>query len=226
MSNQLYNLVIVAHPDDETIYFSAPILKDRSHPWKVICITNGNADGNGDQRLQQFEQACQKLKVDKFERWDFPDIYENRIDIERLYSELSELEAPLKLYTHGVIGEYGHPHHQDISYAVHKVFSSSSQVLSVSYNAFPDQVLKLTQEEYNLKTEILSKIYADEIEKFANLVPATAIDSYTEVSFSEVEAIYKFLASGESLSEDKLDKYKWLYHHIVKTLGTPNKRLF
>lgn len=226
MSNQLYNLVIVAHPDDETIYFSAPLLKDRSHPWKVICITNGDADGKGKTRLIEFEKACQMLKVDHFERWDYPDLYDQRIDVDKLCKDLNELEAPLKLYTHGVVGEYGHPHHQDISYAAHKVFSNISQVFSVSYNTFPDQVLKLSQEEYNLKTDILSGVYADEINKFAHLVPATAIDSYSIVSLKEVELIYNFLTKSTPLSEDDLDKYKWLYNHITKTLNNPSKRLF
>jgi LmbE family N-acetylglucosaminyl deacetylase len=226
MTDKLYNLVIVAHPDDETIYFTAPILKDKTHPWRVICITNGNADGNGHSRSKQFEDACIKLGVDNFEQWDYPDIYEERLDVNKIIMELSEFEIPLTVYTHGVIGEYGHPHHQDVSYAVHKVFSKECRVVSVSYNTFPDDILKLTEEEYTLKTEILSKVYHSEINRFANLVPATAIDSYVEVHLKEVEAIYNFLTHKVELDISCLDKYKWLANHIIETLGSKNKRLF
>lgn len=226
MTVELYNLIIVAHPDDETIYFSGPLMKNRDYPWKVICITNGNADGNGKARLEQFEKACIELKVEEFERWDYPDIFEERLDTNRLIEEFLKLKAPLNVYTHGIIGEYSHPHHQDVSYAVHKAFYRESKVLSVSYNTYPDEVIELSKEDFTLKTHILSQIYADEMNRFLHLVPATPIDTFSIVELTEVEAIYNFLTQQKNLNIEELEKYKWLYEHIKLALATPNKRLF
>ena len=226
MIDKLYNLIIVAHPDDETIYFTGPLLQNRTYPWKVICVTNGNADGNGLSRQKDFQQACTKLNVESFEHWDYPDVFEQRLDVNKLINDLSKFNCVHLVYTHGVIGEYGHPHHQDVSFAVHKAFCKKTKVFSICHNNYPDEIIKLTKDEFDLKTDILTKIYHNEMNRFLNLVPATTIESFCEVSLQEVEAIYTFLSQKGPLDVDLLDKYKWLVNHIKEALATSNKRLF
>ena len=36
-----YNLLGVAHPDDETIFFGGLLQVYRRRPWKVVCVTDG-----------------------------------------------------------------------------------------------------------------------------------------------------------------------------------------
>ena len=121
MSKQKYSLLVVAHPDDEAIFFAGLLMNQRSLPWKVICITDGNADQAGASRAEQFKKSCSLLKV-KFEQWDFADKFEVRLDTQELVKRLSQIEKPAVVYTHGILGEYGHPHHQDVSLAVHRTF--------------------------------------------------------------------------------------------------------
>lgn len=226
MSASSYNLVIVAHPDDESIYFSGLIMQKRILPWRVICVTDGGADGQSAARMDQLKRACEGLKVDMIERWDYPDIFEKRLDTDQLSRKLEKLQKPNQIYTHGILGEYGHPHHQDVSYAVHKAWSQNVDVYSIAYNCFPDVKIELSQSDYDLKTYILSKIYASEINRFVNLVPGTSYEGFAMVEWNEVQAIYQTLTIKESLNVEKLKKYKWLAKHIQTTLSHPKDRIF
>ena len=95
MSKKKYALLVVAHPDDESIFFSGLLLNERKLPWKVICVTDGNADLAGSKRADQFKVACQLLKV-KSEQWNFPDKFEARLNTEKLMKKLTELEGANK----------------------------------------------------------------------------------------------------------------------------------
>ncbi|NNJ97329.1 MAG: PIG-L family deacetylase [Gammaproteobacteria bacterium] len=226
MSTSSHNLVIVAHPDDESIYFSGLMRQMRTLPWKVICVTDGDADGAADRRMNQLERACESLKVDSIEHWDYPDIFEKRLDVDHLSKKLEKLQKQNQIYTHGILGEYGHPHHQDVSYVVHKVWSKKVDVYSIAYNCFPDMKIELTQRDYDLKTYVLSEIYGSEINRFANLVPGTSCEGFAKVEWDEVQAIYRALTTKESLNVEKLNKYRWLAKHIQTTLSQPKDRLF
>lgn len=122
-----YNLVVVAHPDDETIFFGGLLQAYRRRPWKVICATDGNADGMGVQRRQDFQRACDALKVQNCEMWDFPDRFENRLDIDRLAERLKQ-ETASEIFTHGVLGEYGHPHPRRLSSGSPRVLAQTQGV--------------------------------------------------------------------------------------------------
>lgn len=226
MSASSHNLVIVAHPDDESIYFSGLMMQNRDHPWRVICVTDGGADGHADRRLDQLKRACESLAVDALEHWNFPDIFEKRLEISQLSKKLDELQKPHQVYTHGIIGEYGHPHHQDVSYAVHKVWSQKVDVYSTAYNCFPDKIIDLAESDYDHKTYILAEIYGSEINRFAHLVPGTSCEGFAKVEWTEVQAIYQALTTKEALNIEMLDKYKWLAKHIQTTLSHPKYRLF
>lgn len=216
-------LIIVAHPDDETLFFSGLLQSSPQYTYKVICVTNGNADGMGEKRAKQFSDACHKQGA-LFEQWDFPDIYENRLDQVQLQAKLKELTPCSKIYTHGIIGEYGHPHHQDVSFAVHKVFGDKTY--SIAHNCYPDEILNLTEEQFKLKEEILSTIYLSETIRFSNIVPANFSEGYTKIGFEEVEAIYHFVTGQSSLDESKLKHYFWIREHLKEVFGTSFKRMF
>ncbi len=214
--NSNFNLLVIAHPDDETIFFSG--LLQTLKPWHVICVTDGNADGQGHKRTKQFEKALNLQKVSSFEQWDFLDIYHKRLSIPKLVERLKGYR-PQSVFTHGIVGEYGHPHHQDVSMAVHKTFKDVS---SVAYNCYPDLTLKLTQKQFELKAKILSKIYFSETERFANFLPATSIESFAKLSFKEVESIYLHFTKKKPLKN--LDKYEWFKPYLAKK--TISKRPF
>ena len=107
-------LVIVAHPDDETLWAGKTIAK---HPSTgVLCLTNrGDAS-----RRHAFHGAVRALGAvgvilnvpDR--RADLPTAEDDALIVSALDFILRP-RRPLKLLTHGPEGEYGHPLHQRIS---------------------------------------------------------------------------------------------------------------
>ncbi|KAJ4851489.1 hypothetical protein Tsubulata_026239 [Turnera subulata] len=58
-------LLVIAHPDDESMFFSPTInyLISRGHNLYILCLSIGNADGMGNTRKEELYQACAVLKV-------------------------------------------------------------------------------------------------------------------------------------------------------------------
>ncbi|KAJ9180910.1 hypothetical protein P3X46_009097 [Hevea brasiliensis] len=58
-------LLVVAHPDDESMFFSPTIsyLISRGHNLHILCLSIGNADGMGNARKHELYKACAVLKV-------------------------------------------------------------------------------------------------------------------------------------------------------------------
>lgn len=219
MAQTPYNLVCVAHPDDETIFFGGLLQTHRDRPWRVICCTS---DGDPE-RHDQFLHACQELGVTMTEWWGFLDRYDTRLPIDQLVSRLKSLPMPSEIFTHGIVGEYGHPHHQDVSFAVHRAFPEHRQLFSTAYNTFPELTVALTPETFQKKTQVLTRIYGSETNRFLNVLPATFAEGFCRLEFSEVEAIYTYLTSDSEVPMARLKAYLWLdrYLPILKALKRP-----
>lgn len=218
LSKGNYNLVCVAHPDDETLFFGGLLLRQAADrlPWVVVCVT---FDGDQD-RKRQFFEACRSLGVERPMWWEFPDKYEVRLNLEELRERLRTefAETPHSVYTHGIVGEYGHPHHQDVSYAVHSVFRGHPRLFAVAYNVLPEFEIRLSAEEFAKKGQILTKVYSSETSRFLNVLPATFTEGFLRLDPDEIEAIYAYLRQGatgtEKLEESKLKSYRWLVDYL------------
>lgn len=213
-------LLICAHPDDETLFFGGLLLQNPGD-FKVICATDANADGRGPVRMQEFKQAMQKLQVSEFSLLGLPDIYEKRLDQNLLKQALEqELSQNFQeVYTHNILGEYGHPHHQDVSFCVHHTFSCP--VYSTAYNGYPEKLIHLTEAEFKIKSEILTQIYDEETQRFLNLLPINATEGLQQTSLTEIDTLYNYLAKGEDLG--KLYKFAHLKPFLehLKDLNRP-----
>jgi LmbE family N-acetylglucosaminyl deacetylase len=209
-----YSLLLVAHPDDETIFFSGLLQVYRRRPWKVVCVTDGNGDGLASQRGEEFKRACALFKVKSYETWNFPDRYNERLNIADLIKHMQQ-EKPVEVFTHNILGEYGHPHHQDVSLAAHRAFNGQVPVWSSAYNCQAKKVFKLTSKAYQLKCKALAEIYFGETHRFARWLPAYNTEGVTQVTLSEVEALYAFL-SGEGPAPDmkKLSAFAWFRPYL------------
>lgn len=221
-----YRLLVVSHPDDETLFFSGALLNSTDRPWVVICATNGNADGAGRERAKQFQAACKKLKVAQAIQLSFPDIYENRLDINGLVEQLQQFSEPYEVYTHGIVGEYGHPHHQDISCAVHRFYGDRVKVWVPAYNCEADKTVKLDAAQYKLKSNIYAEIYKGETLRFANFLPNRTVDEYARLDLNEVEEVYASILEKRAPDIKKLKKYKWFYGFLAEKNKAENKRPF
>lgn len=104
-------LMIVAHPDDETLWGGNALLND---DYFVVCLTNGY----NSTRKEEFLTVLKKTG-DKGIILDYPDkIHNNRSDWSFCENDMKEDIATILSYkawnlvvTHNENGEYGHNHH-------------------------------------------------------------------------------------------------------------------
>lgn len=211
-------LIICAHPDDETLFFSS-ILDENC---QVICVTDANADNRGKQREIEFAKACQSFGILEYEMWDFPDIYEKRLSQNDLQKRLNKLDRFDIVYTHGPIGEYGHPHHQDVSYACYQVFDQD-KIWVNSFNTFPSKSVELSENKFNLKMKVLTEIYGEETKRFLNLIPVTPSEHFVQLSKKEVNSIYLYLTNQSN--EIDLVQYQGLKNSL-ESVYKDRARLF
>lgn len=108
-------LMIVAHPDDETLWGGVHLIED---DYLVLCLTNGKSTGNV--RYSEFNSVLRKTK-DKGIILSYPDAYKfKRVDWKKagVYEYIQEDIRTVLTYkkwdevvTHNPEGEYGHIHH-------------------------------------------------------------------------------------------------------------------
>ena len=226
MSKKKHNLIVISHPDDESIFFAGLMLSQRKKPWCVVCVTDGNADGMGHQRAEQFKKAARTLGAKRTVFFNLPDEYHSRLNQDLLKNKLAELELPHEVYTHGPIGEYGHPHHQDVSFAVHSFYYKKCQVYAAAHNCLPDKIVELSASEFSKKTKILSEIYFSETERFINFIPATSTEGFAKIKLSEVKNIFEYFAYNKKLNPNNLHKYKWFLPYFKSMNDKTKNRPF
>lgn len=108
-------LMVVAHPDDETIWGGAHMLQGH---YLVVCITNGYNKA----RKKEFEKAC-KISNNPCVILDYPDkINGKKSDWKDVWDYITnDMQYLLnkknfkQIVTHNPDGEYGHQHHKYIS---------------------------------------------------------------------------------------------------------------
>ena len=127
MENAHGLLVVMAHPDDESMGCGGVILRHSRAgvPVNLICATRGEAGWIGKPRgaakedlaqirTGELEEAASALAISGVELWDYPDGGVSRIDpqelTQRIWEQISKLH-PKAVVTCGPDGIYGHPDH-------------------------------------------------------------------------------------------------------------------
>ena len=166
-------LMIVAHPDDETIWGSHA-LKDEKY--LVVCVTCGPTRRD---RVYEFRRVMNTTE-DDYMMLGFPDLVKGKkSEWKDEYSTISDqLETIIKskdwesIVTHNPEGEYGHIHHKMVnkmvtSKANHKILSYFGKYYNEN---IPQEILsdKLSDEYFNYKKELL-KIYETQVGAINNL---------------------------------------------------------
>ncbi|KAG2667791.1 hypothetical protein I3843_15G128200 [Carya illinoinensis] len=123
-------LLVVAHPDDESMFFSPTItfLTSRGHNLHVLCLSMGDADGKGNIRKDELYQACAILKVplQQVKIMDHPDLQDGfgRVWNHTLLAKIIEGEIMRYgidlIITFDNYGVSGHCNHRDVHYGICK----------------------------------------------------------------------------------------------------------
>jgi LmbE family N-acetylglucosaminyl deacetylase len=127
MENRAGLLVVMAHPDDESMGCGGLILRHSRAgvPVNLVCATRGEAGWSGKPRgakqedlaqirTGELEEAAAALAISGVELWDYPDGGVDRIDRQeitnRIWEQISKLR-PKAVVGWGPDGVYGHPDH-------------------------------------------------------------------------------------------------------------------
>ena len=122
-------LVIVAHPDDETVWMGGTILLHPDWNWTILSLCRAFDKD----RAPKFGKACKKLGA-KCAMSDLEDDHPEKklksLDEvkERIREMLKELKVGTDfsaIYTHGRNGEYGHNRHKEVHRAVHELLAGN-----------------------------------------------------------------------------------------------------
>src|ERR1041384_7586000 len=120
-------LVIVAHPDDEAIFFFSTIkrLIKAKYAVSILCAT-GRFDNVSitSKRVSEFKKSCELLGVDGH----LLGMLDRRLkalsasDLRGYLQSFANDPSVSVVYTHNPWGDYGHLHHSSVSLATHEVF--------------------------------------------------------------------------------------------------------
>ena len=164
-------LVIVAHPDDETIWMGGSLLKNKGK-WNTTIISLCRKDDLD--RAPKFKKVCSYYNA-KCYISDLEDEKMNDIDpieiIERVKEFLQNKEFDY-LFTHGKNGEYGHKRHLDVHKAitimVNKEELKPKKVFFFSYKprgefTYPiresDKLIYLDNTTFKEKKQLIQDVY-------------------------------------------------------------------
>jgi len=159
-------LIVVAHPDDEILWFGDLILNN-SNKIKVLCVTNYS----NERRRNEFKKIMEKCKVD-YEMWDFSDL-RSYADCPLLKEKLSKIIPYHKyIYTHSLSGESGHPTHILIYKCLYDLVKNNLYVSNLYYNGV----------KYSEKKKELLEMYHSQRGTFKHYIRMTKKEDYLKIN--------------------------------------------
>ena len=182
-------LVVVAHPDDESLLFSSVIMR---YSPDVICVTCGTNQEEEAKRESEFLNACFLLGANNVYNIKMRDIINTHLNIDELEDKLRRFIGKNSydyIFTHSILGDINeHPHHQDVALVVSKIFNC---VWINAWNMYAEMVNQLTIAEYELKKFVLGTIYERE---YRRIRPSYEISSIEIIKSEEIfhETIFRF----------------------------------
>lgn len=165
------DLMIVAHPDDETIFGGQHLLKKR---YLIVCLTNGD----NQVRRKEFEQMLNKTQ-NKGLIFDYPDKTNGKRD--NWQKDIHDIKSDIEylihkknwkiIVTHNPDGEYGHVHHQMTSRIVTKSCCMKKLMYFGRYykkNDISGNMKKISYQDYQKKIS-LTQLYQSQKKVVTNL---------------------------------------------------------
>lgn len=175
--------MIVAHPDDETIWMGGTIFKNPQMDWIIFALCRA-ADPD---RAPKFRRVCEhygvRVIITDLEDEDIMNVRESIPKIRRIIKQKIGRQKFDYIFTHGLNGEYGHPRHIGAHQAVKNMIKKrklyGSQFLNFAYKTDNREkvlndksakfFIKLSRRELAGKRNIIKKLYGFSRHSFENL---------------------------------------------------------
>lgn len=163
-------LVIVAHPDDETIWMGGTLLKHKNN-WDITILSLCRRDDAD--RAPKFKKVCEIYNAKCF----MSDLEDEELREEKVSDAVERIKKFIVdkydyIFTHGENGEYGHKRHLDVHKAVKKMLQNGNlhakKVFFFSYikkGKFcyvyenSTKLIKLNSILFEKKKQLIQKIY-------------------------------------------------------------------
>ena len=171
-------LVIVAHPDDETIWMGGSLLKSKAEKTIISLCRRDDED-----RSQKFRKVCEILKA-KGHMSDLEDDDLEDVSVEEVIKRIKQFVDDKTydcIYTHGENGEYGHKRHMDVHRAVEEMLDRgllvAKKIFFFSYvqkkkfcypNASADKFIYLDKFYCSRKKNLIREVYGFGVNSFEN----------------------------------------------------------
>ena len=181
-------LVIVAHPDDETIWMGGMILKNKDWDWTIFSLCRA-LDSD---RAPKFNKVCGYYGATPI----IADLDDEKLEPLPIFDIIGVIEENLPyrnfnyVFTHGENGEYGHLRHKEIHKAVNIMVKSGKlfcdELHFFSYKSgdkiipgipnlklpvpkISDLNINLNETEHNDKLKIIQELYGFNQNSFETL---------------------------------------------------------
>jgi LmbE family N-acetylglucosaminyl deacetylase len=171
----LRGLVIVAHPDDETIWLSGTVMLNPKIDWTILCLCRASDPDRAPKYFRILKALGAKGSIedlDDLDRWPFQKhVQECKRQIKK---HTTGLEFDFVI-THGTNGEYGHRDHKSVHEAVYDLCQrgilKTSALLLLNYKkpnkkiplliprTGSDMLIELPKKIYERKKQLMHEIY-------------------------------------------------------------------
>ncbi|MFH1822745.1 MAG: PIG-L family deacetylase [Patescibacteria group bacterium] len=169
-------IVVVAHPDDETIWMSGFILKHPQMSWTIFSLCRASDPDRAPKFLRVCKQYNARAIIEDLEDDGKLNLKQTLPIIKKLILQRIKNKKFDYIFTHGFNGEYGHPRHIGVYRVVSQLVKEQAlkpkAVFYLNYTKKSRKkfaplfakknsnlLLKLTNQKFAQKKKIMTDIY-------------------------------------------------------------------